>query len=46
MRLRHLLLALSIVLICGFNSAIIKIGLKQVSPLAPSVTGFFLAAFS
>ncbi|MBT1158144.1 EamA family transporter [Aminobacter anthyllidis] len=45
MRPRHLLLALSIVLIWGVNFAIIKIGLKQVSPLALGVARFFLAAF-
>ncbi|WP_395448564.1 EamA family transporter [Aminobacter sp. UC22_36] len=45
MRPRHLLLALSIVLIWGVNFAIIKLGLRQVSPLALGVMRFFLAAF-
>jgi O-acetylserine/cysteine efflux transporter len=45
MRPRHLLLALSIVLIWGVNFAIIKLGLRQVSPLALGVARFFLAAF-
>ena len=42
---RHLLLALTIVLIWGVNFAIIKLGLRQVSPLALGVARFFLAAF-
>jgi O-acetylserine/cysteine efflux transporter len=45
MHLRHLLLALGIVLIWGVNFAIIKLGLRQVSPLALGVARFFLAAF-
>ncbi len=45
MRPRHLLLALTIVLIWGVNFAIIKLGLRQVSPLALGVARFFLAAF-
>ncbi len=45
MQPRHLLLALTIVLIWGVNFAIIKLGLRQVSPLALGVMRFFLAAF-
>ncbi len=45
MRPRHLLLALAIVMIWGVNFAIIKLGLRQVSPLALGVARFFLAAF-
>lgn len=45
MRPRHLLLALGIVFIWGVNFAIIKLGLRQVSPLALGVARFFLAAF-
>lgn len=45
MRLRHLLLALGIVFIWGVNFAIIKLGLRQVSPLALGVARFVLAAF-
>jgi len=45
MRPRHLLLALTIVLIWGVNFAIIKLGLRQVSPLALGVARFVLAAF-
>lgn len=45
MRLRHLLLALGIVFIWGVNFAIIKLGLRQVSPLALGVARFALAAF-
>src|SRR5262245_49163469 len=45
MRPRHLLLALGIVLIWGVNFAVIKLGLRQVSPLALGVARFFLAAF-
>lgn len=45
MRPRHLLLALAIVFIWGVNFAIIKLGLRQVSPLALGVARFFLAAF-
>lgn len=45
MKPRHLLLALTIVLIWGVNFAIIKLGLRQVSPLALGVARFVLAAF-
>lgn len=45
MKPRHLLLALMIVLIWGVNFAIIKLGLRQVSPLALGVARFILAAF-
>ena len=45
MRPRHLLLALTIVMIWGVNFAIIKLGLRQVSPLALGAARFFLAAF-
>lgn len=45
MRLRHLLLALVVVAIWGVNFAIIKLGLRQVSPLGLGVARFFLAAF-
>jgi O-acetylserine/cysteine efflux transporter len=45
MQPRHLLLALTIVLIWGVNFAIIKLGLRQVSPLALGVARFALAAF-
>jgi len=45
MQPRHLLLALSIVFIWGVNFAIIKLGLRQVSPLALGVARFVLAAF-
>lgn len=45
MRSRDLLLALVIVFIWGVNFAIIKLGLRQVSPLALGVARFVLAAF-
>lgn len=45
MQPRHLLLALTIVLIWGVNFAVIKLGLRQVSPLALGVARFALAAF-
>lgn len=45
MRPRHLLLALVVVAIWGINFAIIKLGLRQVSPLGLGVARFFLAAF-
>lgn len=45
MRPRHLLLALVVVAIWGVNFAIIKLGLRQVSPLGLGVARFFLAAF-
>lgn len=45
MKPRHLFLALAIVLIWGVNFAIIKMGLRQVSPLALGVARFALAAF-
>jgi O-acetylserine/cysteine efflux transporter len=45
MRPRDLLLALGIVLIWGVNFAVIKLGLRQVSPLALGVARFFLATF-
>ena len=45
MRPRHILLALVIVAIWGVNFAIIKLGLRQVSPLALGVARFLLAAF-
>ncbi len=41
---RHILLALIIVAIWGVNFAIIKLGLRQVSPLALGVMRFVLAA--
>ncbi len=44
MKPRHILLALTIVAIWGVNFAIIKLGLRQVSPLALGVMRFFLAA--
>lgn len=45
MRPRHLALALLVVLVWGVNFAVIKIGLRQVSPLALCVMRFVLAAF-
>ena len=42
---RHLLLALAIVFIWGLNFAIIKLGLRQMSPLAMVVARFALSAF-
>jgi len=45
MQPRHLLLALTIVFFWGVNFAIIKLGLRQVSPLALGVARFVLAAF-
>lgn len=45
MRPRHLALALLIVVIWGVNFAIIKLGLRQVSPLGLGVARFVLAAF-
>lgn len=45
MRPRHLALALLVVLVWGVNFAIIKIGLRQVSPLGLGVARFVLAAF-
>jgi O-acetylserine/cysteine efflux transporter len=45
MRLRHLALALLVVLVWGVNFAVIKIGLRQVSPLALCVMRFVLASF-
>jgi O-acetylserine/cysteine efflux transporter len=45
MQPRHILLALSIVAIWGVNFAIIKLGLRQVSPLSLGVARFVLAAF-
>ncbi len=45
MRPRHLLLALVVAAIWGVNFAIIKLGLRQVSPLGLGVARFFLAAF-
>jgi O-acetylserine/cysteine efflux transporter len=44
MKPRHIVLALAIVAIWGVNFAIIKLGLRQVSPLALGVMRFFLAA--
>ncbi|MCO5063339.1 MAG: EamA family transporter [Rhizobiaceae bacterium] len=44
MQPRHLLLALTIVFFWGVNFAIIKLGLRQVSPLALGVARFTLAA--
>ncbi|HWK66775.1 MAG TPA: EamA family transporter [Rhizobiaceae bacterium] len=45
MKPRHLFLALTVVLIWGVNFAIIKLGLRQVSPLTLGVSRFVLAAF-
>jgi O-acetylserine/cysteine efflux transporter len=45
MRPRHLALALLVVTIWGVNFAIIKLGLRQVSPLSLAVARFALAAF-
>lgn len=45
MRLRDLLLALTVVFIWGVNFAVIKLGLRQVSPLGLGIARFFLAAF-
>ena len=45
MRLPHLLLALVVVAIWGVNFAIIKLGLREVSPLALGVWRFALAVF-
>lgn len=45
MKLRHLLLALAIVFFWGVNFAIIKLGLRQISPLGLGVIRFVLAAF-
>ena len=44
MKPRHILLAMTIVAIWGVNFAIIKLGLRHVSPLALGVMRFFLAA--
>lgn len=40
---RHILLALTVVVIWGFNFAVIKLGLQQVSPIALGVIRFVLA---
>ena len=45
MRPTHLLLALAVVAIWGVNFAIIKLGLREVSPLALGVWRFTLAVF-
>ena len=45
MRPRHIALALLVVVIWGVNFAIIKLGLRQVSPLGLGVARFVLAAF-
>lgn len=45
MKPRHLLLALAVVFFWGVNFAIIKLGLRQVSPLSLGVARFVLAAF-
>src|SRR5262245_53043251 len=45
MRPRHLLLALIVVAIWGVNFAIIKLGLREVTPLALGVWRFALAVF-
>lgn len=45
MKPRHLLLALVIVFFWGVNFAIIKLGLRQISPLGLGVIRFVLAAF-
>lgn len=44
MRTRHLLLALTIVFIWGVNFVVIKVGLRQMSPLALGVARFVLAS--
>lgn len=45
LKLNHIALALVVVLIWGVNFAIIKLGLRQVSPLSLGVARFVLAAF-
>lgn len=45
MKPRHLLLALVVVFFWGVNFAIIKLGLRQISPLGLGVIRFVLAAF-
>ncbi|MBX3598669.1 MAG: EamA family transporter [Rhizobiaceae bacterium] len=45
MQPRHLLLALTVVFFWGINFAIIKLGLRQVSPLGLGVARFVLATF-
>lgn len=45
MRTSHLLLALVVVAIWGVNFAVIKLGLREVSPLALGVWRFALAVF-
>lgn len=45
MPLRHLILALLVILIWGFNFVVIKIGLQDISPLLLCALRFFLAAF-
>lgn len=45
MKFKHIALALIVVMIWGVNFAIIKLGLRQVSPLALGVARFVLAAF-
>lgn len=43
MQIRHLLLAMAVVVIWGLNFAVIKLGLQQVSPIALGVIRFVLA---
>jgi len=45
MRLRDLLLALTVVFIWGVNFAVIKFGLRQVSPLGLGIARFVLTSF-
>jgi len=45
MHLRHIMLALLVVAIWGFNFVVIKVGLKEIPPILLCALRFFLAAF-
>lgn len=45
MRLHHMALAILVVAIWGFNFVVIKVGLKEISPILLCALRFFLAAF-
>ena len=45
MRLHHIALAILVVAIWGFNFVVIKVGLKEISPILLCTFRFFLAAF-
>ncbi len=45
MRLHHIVLAIMVVAIWGFNFVVIKVGLKEIPPILLCALRFFLAAF-